>query len=106
MGLGLVEVATKKGTHWLQALLLVALLAGVLAVVPMGQAQTGGGYDLTWNTIAGGGSTFSAGGGDRLGGTAGQPGASTLTGDGYTLNGGFWAGIPAFETYLPLLLQS
>jgi hypothetical protein len=95
-----------KGTHGLQALLLVALLAAFLAAAPIGHAQTGGGYNLTWNTIAGGGSTFSTGGGYTLGGTAGQPGAGTLTGGGYTLSGGFWAGIPAYATYLPILLKS
>ncbi len=72
---------------------------------PIGHAQTGGGYNLTWNTIAGGGSTFSTGGGYALGGTAGQAGAGTLTGGGYTLNGGFWAGIPPYATYLPLVLK-
>ncbi len=96
----------KKRTHWLQALLLATLLPGMLCAASIGHAQTGGGYDLTWNTIAGGGGTFSTGGGYTLGGTAGQPGDSTLAGGGYTLSGGFWAGIPAYAAYLPLMLKS
>ena len=36
-------------------------------------AQIGGGYDLTRNSIDGGGATFSRGGAYQLGGTVGQP---------------------------------
>jgi hypothetical protein len=36
-------------------------------------AQSGGGYDLSWSTVDGGGATSSAGGPYVLGGTAGQP---------------------------------
>jgi hypothetical protein len=58
-------------------------------------AQTGGGYDLTWNTYDGGGGT-STGGDFTLSGTAGQPdaGVQTLTGGNYKLKGGFWPGAP------------
>jgi hypothetical protein len=56
------------------------------------RAQTGGGYDLTWNTIDGGGATFSIGAGYVLGGTIGQPDAGTLAGAAFTLAGGFWQG--------------
>jgi len=56
----------KPGT--LAALLALFLLAGAAV-----HAQTGGGYDLTWNTLDGGGATFSAGGDYQLGGTLGQP---------------------------------
>ena len=52
-------------------------------------AQTGGGYDLTWSTIDGGGGT-STGGAYSLSGTIGQPDAGNLSGGVYTLNGGFW----------------
>ena len=72
-------------------------------------AQTGGSYDLTWNTVDGGGATFSTGGGYSLGGTAGQPDAGVLTGGSYTLAGGFWSGGAAaagYEIYLPLILRN
>ena len=60
----------------------LCLLAGIL-LFPLGLvawAQSGGGYDLTWNTVDGGGYTFSTGGGYSLGGTVGQPDAGLLTG--------------------------
>ncbi len=53
-------------------------------------AQSGGGYDLTWSTIDGGGGT-STGGIYSLTGTIGQPDAGVMAGDIYTVNGGFWA---------------
>jgi hypothetical protein len=55
-------------------------------------AQSGGGYNLEWNTIDGGGHTFSSGGSYSLGGTLGQPDAGALSGGAYTLSGGFWYG--------------
>ena len=65
--------------------LVVAMVLGGVAL-----AQTGGGYDLSWWTVDGGGGTLS-GGGYLLEGTIGQPDAGqALTGGGYTLIGGFW----------------
>jgi hypothetical protein len=52
---------------------------------------TGGGYDLTWHTIDGGGGT-SSGGGFMLSGTIGQPDAGVMSNEQFTLAGGFWAG--------------
>ena len=67
----------------------------VLMAIPIALAQSGGGYDLTWNTIDGGGGT-STGGGFELSGTAGQPDAGALaSADGtFKLKGGFWPGAP------------
>jgi hypothetical protein len=87
----------------LAAVLMLALLALVLPA--QSAAQTGGGYDLTWNTIDGGGATFSAGGGYQLGGTAGQPDAGRQSGAGYTLTGGFWGGVAQYYIYLPLVMR-
>jgi hypothetical protein len=82
-------------------LLLLASVVGAQAVY----AQTGGGYDLTWSTIDGGGMMFSTGGGYSLGGTMGQPDAGTL-GGGYTLAGGFWGGAAVqYKVYLPVVLR-
>ncbi len=74
------------------------------------RAQSGGGYDLTWNTVDGGGG-MSSGGAYSLGGTAGQPDAGSLNGGSYTLAGGFWQGggsaePPAYHIFLPLVLRS
>jgi len=67
--------------------------------VPTLQAQTGNGYDLTWNTIDSGGRMFSTGNGYELGGTIGQPDAGgplTDVDEVYELTGGFWVeqGVP------------
>jgi hypothetical protein len=86
----------------------MVLAVCALATCPV-LAQEGGGYDLTWNTVDGGGQT-STGGGYTLSGTVGQPDPGLLTGGEYTLGGGFWAGgavaAPgAYREYLPLVLR-
>jgi hypothetical protein len=73
-------------------LVLLGVTVGQVANLPrIASAQSGGGYDLTWNVIAGGGGT-STGGAYSLSGTIGQSDASPvpLSGGSYTLNGGFW----------------
>jgi len=95
-------------TRWLVVAVAVLLTGLVLSGAVLVQAQVGDGYDLTWNTVDGGGGTFSTGGGYSLGGTAGQPDAGVLGGGGYTLDGGFWAGAAAipYRIYLPLVLRN
>ncbi len=89
----------------LTGLLAVVLVTGVLALAPTAGAQTGGGYDITWSTIDGGGGT-STGGEYSLSGTAGQPDAGALSGGNYSLGGGFWAGVfEALGLFLPILLR-
>jgi hypothetical protein len=70
------------------ALALMTLLAGSAL------AQTGGGYDLTWSTVDGGGVTFATGSGYKVGGTIGQADAGKLSGGGYFVTGGFWWAAP------------
>ena len=81
----------------------VALAAGLLGGEPA-RAQTGGGYDLTWNSADGGGVTFATGGPYSLGGTIGQADAGASSGGAYSLSGGFW-----FDTqirvFVPLALR-
>jgi hypothetical protein len=81
----------------------------LLVLVSLAVAESGNGYDLSWWTVDGGGTTGSTGGGYSLSGTAGQPDAGVLAGGGYTLGGGFWCGgeasPPAYEIYLPLALR-
>ncbi len=90
--------------HVLRLLLLAALLS---LLAPVARAQSGGGYDLTWSTVDGGGYTWSEGGSYSLGGTVGQPDAGVLSGGGYTLSGGFWGGAAAcYGVYLPLVLRN
>jgi hypothetical protein len=81
----------------------LAVLA-LLGLVASALAQSGGPYDLTWNSIDGGGYTFSTGGGYELGGTIGQPDAGCMIGGGYTLGGGFWDGCQLLHRYyLPIV---
>ena len=89
-----------------RALLLVPVAVLLLLGVGSARAQTGGGYDLTWNSIDGGGATFSTGGGDSLGGTIGQADAGSASGGSYSLSGGFWAGIPpAYNAFVPIAMR-
>jgi hypothetical protein len=82
-------------------LLLVLSIGASLAL-----AQSGGGYDLTWNTVDGGGAMFSTGGSYSLGGTIGQADAGEVSGGAYTLAGGFWSGVAVlFGIYLPLIMK-
>jgi hypothetical protein len=90
------------------AILVLLTLVALLLLSSVALAQSGGGYDLTWSTIDGGGATWSEGGGYALGGTVGQPDAGVLSGGGYTLAGGFWPGGAAarYGVYLPLVLRN
>ena len=85
-----------------------ALLLGALAGVRPAAAQSGGPYDLSWNTLNAG-ATFSSGGPYVLGGTMGQADAGVLAGGRFTLRGGFWKGgaqHAAFRVYLPLVVRA
>jgi hypothetical protein len=75
-----------------QNILIAALVIYLTAAFPA-FGQSGGGYDLSWNTIDGGGGV-SSGGEYILRGTVGQPDAGIMAGGDYELAGGFWSGIP------------
>jgi len=55
-------------------------------------------FDLSWNTVDGGGDMSAVGGSFELAGTIGQADASAtvMTGGSFELVGGFWAGVPAY----------
>jgi len=62
-------------------------------------------YDLSWNTISGGGGTsFTTAGNYSLGGTIGQSATGPLSGGSYNLNSGFWQ-MGNFSVYLPIVLK-
>jgi len=83
----------------------ITTLVVALLIVPIVAAQSTGGYDLSWSTIASGGST-SSNGGYSLSGTIGQADAGVLSGGSYTLQGGFWNGLSEpHRVYLPLVLR-
>ena len=76
-----------KNTITLTALALLAFTFTTLSA----NAQSGGGYDLSWHTIDGGGGT-STGGVFSVTGTIGQPDAGgPMTNGQYSVTGGFWA---------------
>ncbi len=82
----------------------IFIVVGLLLLMISGSvlAQTGGAYDLSWNTAAGnGGITFSSGGSYQLGGTIGQAEVNKLSGGTYSLDGGFWAQQQMFAVFLP-----
>src|SRR5689334_16686280 len=73
------------------ALLVIASVL-TLSLASAARAQSGGGYDLSWSTVDGGG-TRSTGGVYTVQGTAGQPDAGAQAGGSYTAGGGFWAAL-------------
>ena len=73
-------------THALRYVLVLALGLPVLLTDPA-RAQT---YELPWYTFDGGGEMYSIDDGYVLGGTIGQADAGTMSGEGYSLRGGFW----------------
>jgi hypothetical protein len=88
--------------YLISALLIIVCLLG--AALSKTQAQSGDGYDLTWNTLESGGRAQAADGSYSIYGNFGQPDASaSLNGDGYSLVGGFWSGIPAYTLSLPVV---
>ncbi len=95
----------ESGARHLKAWLPACLL--LLAAMPV-LAQSGGGYDLGWNSVDSGGTTFSTAGVYSLGGTAGQPDAAVMSGGTYTLSGGFWPGgaPPAIGVFLPVVVRT
>ena len=87
-----------------RAITIGVLLLALSAVSWTALAQTGGGFDLSWFSVDGGGGT-SAGGDFALVGSLGQPDAGNgLAGGGFTLTGGFQAGAAsATQTVLCIL---
>lgn len=80
----------------------------LLLVIGAAYAQAGG-FNLPWWTADGGGGDSSAAG-YSLRGTIGQPDAGVLSGPGYQLSGGFWAGgapptPPGNAVYLPVVTR-
>ena len=90
----------------MKRLSVILAVAALLLASSLALAQTGGLYDLSWNTVDGGGGV-STGGVYWLAGTIGQPDAGALTGGVYSLCGGFWGGAaaPGQRIYLPLVLR-
>nr|WP_290666481.1 hypothetical protein [Ardenticatena sp.] len=85
----------------------LALVLTVALLVPatIALAQSSGSFDLSWNTVDGGGGT-SSGGLYTLSGTIGQPDAGAMSGGAYALVGGFWGGTATqYSLYLPVVVR-
>jgi hypothetical protein len=83
--------------HRSRRISIMAAVAALFITAAFAQEFSGGGsFDLSWNTIDGGGGA-SAGGSFEVAGSIGQPDASSvaLAGGGFELAGGFW---PAADT--------
>ena len=98
----------KRGTKTNLIALLVPLVFLLIASAAL--AQDGGGYDLSWWTVDGGGGSAKARAPSpyALDATIGQPDASVWQGGGYTLAGGFWGSGAVQQQhgiYLPLVLR-
>ena len=78
--------------------LLIALLIASQSVI----AQTGGDFDLSWNTLASGG--LSGGGVYTIDSAIGQPSAGKTSASPYELCAGYLCGVRAdTRVYLPLV---
>lgn len=66
------------------------MMAVFLSTTTVLHAQTGGGIDLSWHILSGGGASSSSGGGVSLGGSLGQFGPGQSSGGAVALVGGFW----------------
>lgn len=87
------------------------LIGGVIGIVLLSMvsatwaATPTATYDLSWNTIAGGGTSFTPAGNYTLGATIGQAATGSSSGGSYALNAGFW--LPGtYDIYLPLVLKN
>jgi hypothetical protein len=93
-----------------RAIILIPIILILLVSAAISHAQSGGGYDLTWNTLDGGGG-IASGGVYELRGTLGQPDAGQISAGAYTLGGGFWGGgvlvVGSLDkkVYLPVVIK-
>ncbi len=81
-------------------------LSGVEAASVLGVVgAAGGGYDLPWSVLGGGGGSL-GNGGITLDGTVGQPVVGQVSASSYALCTGFWCGAAGeYRVYLPVVLR-
>jgi len=78
------------------------LLAVLLLAAQVVLAQSGGTFDMSWNTLFPGGAT--GGGSYKMNSAIGQPVAGVVAGTGYSLCAGYLCGVQAeARVYLPLV---
>lgn len=89
--------------HFVAASLLVVMLALLFAGAVA--AQTGSGFDLSWNVLAAGGGKMT-GSGFTLSGTLGQTAVGPTAAGDFQANLGFWFRNLIFKLFLPLVLKN
>ncbi|MCP4540332.1 MAG: hypothetical protein GY832_24605 [Chloroflexi bacterium] len=84
-------------------LVIVLILVGGAAF-----AQTGDGFDLSWNVMGGGGAGAPlTGDGFSLRGTLGQTAIGSFSDASYQVGNGYWvAGEREYRIYLPLVVRN
>jgi|ERR1043166_1099084 len=98
--MALTGVVTLEKIPIMKRALLLFAVAATLSLLPSGaRGQT---YSIDWYTIDGGGGT-STGGAYSLSGTIGQPDAGGMSGGSFSIDGGFWSGIPTEPNAAPTL---
>ena len=89
--------------------IIAALLVTVLAVALVGSvvsAQTGDGFDLSWNVMGGGGAGGPlTGDGFSLRSTIGQTAIGMFSDSTYWVGNGYWYGVGQYRVYLPLVMR-
>ena len=69
----------------------VCKVVSVLLIAIAAASSAAATYDLSWNAVAGGGTTFSSVGNYTMGSTAGQAAATPISSGSKVLQAGFWA---------------
>ena len=105
------KLCDKKFINIRRYLACIILASGILFIAAsLTFAQTGGGYDLSWHTIAGGRST-SSNGSYVAAGTIGQTAVGHSNGGAFEVSSGFWAVFPSqtgsmpYKVYLPGVIR-
>lgn len=90
--------------------LLFAVLAFLVMTMALSSGQAtmaaptgGGGLEIAWSTVDGGGAMLSTAGTYSLSGTIGQPDAGLVTTTHYSLAGGFWYSLA--QLFLPQITK-
>jgi hypothetical protein len=102
-GFSLVKVPNLRKAKGLAMVFPALLLAAYAAL-----AQTGGGYDLSWNVIAGGGGPISSTS-YAINATIGQAAVGRVGNSTFELCSGFWCGAALaveYKIYLPVVLKN
>lgn len=96
-------MSNNNGRRWLLTIFLVILLSGIAANLV--RAQTGNGFDLTWN-VAGGGGGVSSGSGFTIQDSIGQNAVGWTSGTKRQDYAGFWSVYYLFNFWLPFLSKT